>query len=253
MRRARTPARTPARNVRRRLAYTTPRRLTPATMARLNVRPSGYSGAGRDEIKFNDQFHEQNITKDMASAMCDPTTSLNLTYLNVGTAQNQRVGRNAYIKSIYISGHVLLPTTATTNGMDNFYITMWLVQDMQTNRAQMDPTQFLTQPSSANTHADAFQNLEYSNRFKLLKKKRVHCRRTGPKDGSNFPYGAFHFQIFKKCNITQQYGDKAGSPGTTDGTIASLTTNSIHLLAIGAPGIPTNTLMRYNVRCRFTD
>lgn len=188
------------------------------------------------ELKFVDSFHSTTVPKTVALSRVDPTTNNNLFAVAVGDGQSARIGRTTTLKSIYIQGHLNLPIAASHNGT-YYYVTLWLVEDKQTNGAAMDPLDFLTSVN-AQVDADAFQNLNESQRFRLLKKKTIRVPRyfTG---GLDVP-----FNMYQKMDCKVQYKD-------TQATIDKVATSSFHLLAIGSEEMTTAMEISYQVRCRY--
>lgn len=224
---------TPARSVRRRLTYNTPARAA----ATPNMRTGGFRNK---ETKFVDSYHSVVCPKTIATSIVDPSTNQNLFGLSVNSDQSGRIGRCSYLKSIYIQGHLNIPI-ATSHNATNYYVTLWLVEDKQTNKALMSPTDFLTSLNSK-TDADAFQNLQYSDRFRLLSKKTIRFNKyaTGT-CGGDVP-----FKIYKKYAAKVQYSG-------TGATIGAVTTSSFHLLAISSEETTSAMEITYQARCRYTD
>jgi hypothetical protein len=244
MQRARTPARTPARRVRRRLAYGTPAR-TPApmvTVPRANLRTGGRMGK---EIKYNDQFHATGgtLVQAVAGSLINPTTSNNLIGVAQGDGPTDRIGRVIFLKSLYIQGNMQLPLD--TAPASHWYITLYVVQDKQTNKTAFTETTFLKQQNIL-TAPDSFQNLDYSDRYRLLKKKVVRIG-SRTQNATNDGRVAIPFKIYiPLSNLRCQYDGTSGAIGT-------MTTNSLHLMCIKSVEAPGDLAVNYNVRVRFTD
>ena len=110
----------------------------------------------------------------------------------------------------------------------------------------MSPSQFLLDPASTALDADAFQNLQYSDRFKLCKTWVVRCPPVpATYNGTNGITGGAEvpFTCYFKTNTKVEYNN------TTD-VVASITTNSYHLLAICSDLVAAPTLT-YRARTRF--
>jgi len=206
------------------------------------ARTGGYN---KSETRFVDSYYSAALSKTIAGSLANPATnnSLFAVPVDAGSASG-REGRCAYLKQIYIQGHITVPALTTTD-VSHFYVNLWLVEDKQTNGAAMTPADFLT---ALNTEVDvaAFQNLEHSMRFQLHKKKmvRVNSRNmegTGNRGACNVP-----FTIYKKFNdLKIQYtGSSAG--------IADIATSSFHLIAIVSVDASSATELQYQCRCRFS-
>jgi hypothetical protein len=200
-----------------------------------NVRTGGYLGK---ELKFVDQFHQGTVPKTIAASLYNPTANNNLAAIAVGSGQSARIGRHVHVKSIYIQGHINIPI-ATAHNASAYYVSMWLVEDKQTNGAAMTPGNFLISPDPK-CDADAMQNLEYSDRFSLLKKKTIRVNKYQPGTcGLDVP-----FRIYKKLDQKVQY--------TADtAAIDSIATSSFHLLVIAGEETTSNMECQYNVRVRY--
>ena len=199
-------------------------------------------GRMNKELKYNDSFQALQLSKNIATSNVDPTTNQNLTGLAQGDGPQQRIGRVTFIRSLYVQGNIEVQNPPSS--ASHFYVTIWLVEDMQTNRTLFTPTDFVDALNPA-VHADAFQNLDNSDRFRLHKKKvvRITCRSRGSTDVG---VCTVPFSIYKKCNVKVQHQ----GPGAL---IGNINTSSFHLLACLSENAPTQTHIRYQCRVRFTD
>jgi hypothetical protein len=118
----------------------------------------------------------RNVTAIVANAdwtgtEADPATLDTLCCPTVGSAINQRIGREIKVHKIKIRGVVSAPAQTTQAGGDNAqFIRMLLVQDTQTNATQMQGEQVVGQ---ANPSLFSFQNLDNTGRFRVLKDKTI--------------------------------------------------------------------------------
>lgn len=120
-----------------------------------------------------------------AGSMFDPSSTINLGSAavanplclfapTVGSALNQRVGRKVKVLKIKINGILRTPTQAAQNTADvGSYVRIMLVQDTQTNSAQMTGAQLLNDGDAAETTINAFQNPNNFGRFKVLKQLKM--------------------------------------------------------------------------------
>lgn len=236
---------------RQRISYTQRKRpiswktLSRKTRAAALLRTGGFASR---ELKFHDEAHTQAVTNDLttAAALAENGTNNQLCGIVQGSAENQRIARCVWLKSVYIKGHINLPAAAAIE--NNGYVSLWLVQDKQTNSAQMSADDFLK--NYGNTYgADSFQNLRYSDRFKLLKYKRI---RFPPRNcfgnASTSAVGAqdIPFEIYVKCNIKKEH------IGTT-ANVSEVTNSSIHLIACRSEDAHSSTELTYQARVRYTD
>lgn len=214
------------------------------TLARAVGGPRNY------ELKFHDEsLFSHALTNDLtaAAALAELAANGQLCGIVQGSASNQRIGRCAYIKSVYIDGHITLPAASAAE--NNGYVTLWLVEDKQTNGAQMSVANFLSNPTGTTTDADALQNLHYSDRFKLLAKRKIlFPPRNTYGDGTTNDVGAqdIPFNIYKRINIKKEHSG-------TGAVIADVTTSSLHLIAIRSASAHASTTISYNARIRYTD
>lgn len=221
------------------------KRLSRKTRAAALLRTGGYASR---ELKFHDEGYTQTLTNDLSSvtALAEHATNNQLCGIAQGSAENQRIARCAYIKSAYIKGHINLPSAAAAE--NNGYASLWLVLDTQSNAAQMKADDFLVNYGTAYS-ADALQNLQYSDRFKLLKYKRI---RFPPRNcfgnASTSSVGAqdIPFEIYWKGHIKKEH------TGTT-ANVSDVTNNSIHLIAIRSEDAHASTTITYQARVRYTD
>ncbi len=216
--------------------------LTRAFRMARNLRTGGFIGR---ELKFIDSERNTTLTQNaVAGAEMDPTSSLSISAVPQGTGESERIGRVTWVKQVLVQGHINVPNS-TSYTETGGYLHIWLVIDKQTNGAQLNSEDVLAAPAQAALSVDAFQNLQYSDRFKVVKKKKVvvpplPITHTGSANvvGSN----DIGFQFYYKCHVKQEFTG-------TGGTVSDMSTNSFHVIAIGAGTLPECTLrMRYRVR-----
>lgn len=198
------------------------------------------------ERKFADQAHLGAVEATIALANQDPISG-SLVNVPLGNGASERIGRCIYPKTITVYGN--FEVDEQVQNITDFYCQLWLVEDKQTNGAGMSSADFLSSPG-VSIQADAFQNLEFSDRFRLLKKMMV---RFSPK---TFRSGVgndalFNMQVPFRMHVNLPSYSKAQYKGIS-GAVTDITTHSYHLLAIKSDGAPVLQI-RYQVRARYTD
>ena len=246
------------RAVKRRLNFTPSRSSKKMRRSQINMRKGGY--LGKSELKFVDAYRSTALATDLTdvNTLINPGGAggdNNLVPIPIGTGESQRVGRCAYIRSIYIKGHVQVSilNNSANAAHPSFYATLWVVMDKQSNAAPMTPATFLNQVGVPPNHdADAMQNLQYSDRYKLLKKIRIRVNMPGvgstganlhSQPGASVPFEAY---IPLKTPIKQEYK-------STGGAITDMTTHSIHMVGLKSTESPPVVTIRYLARSRYTD
>ena len=212
-----------------------------------NMRTGGYIGR---ELKFKDYEAIHTLNQGaVAGSEVDPATALSLSAISQGTSESERVGRVAWIKQVLIQGHVnFWNGTSSTEG--GCYAVIWLVLDKQTNGAQLNAEDVFVEPAGVAHTADCFQNLQFSDRFRVLKKKIVRSNppglTTNSTDNNFYSRITVPFSIYHKCNLKQEFKDSTG-------TIAAMTNNSLHLIAQISRTANASSDIVYTSRVRFTD
>ncbi len=175
--------------------------------------------------------HDPNTTQE-ASPVANPNTLFSPIQ---GTAINQRIGRQAKIYKIKIRGHLQVVRQASATIADNGCLArLILVQDMQTNSAQMQGEDLMADPTTntASAAVDCFQDLKNFGRFKVWKDKIITIQ--NPNMGisttttTNVQQGIvrpFSFSLTFKDPIVVRFN--AGVAGT----VADIVDNSFHIIA----------------------
>jgi len=132
------------------------------------------------------------------------------------------------------------------------YIYVSLVLDTQTNAAQLNSEDVYTNPgASINSACNPLRNMSYTERFKVLKVKKV---RLPPLpityDGTNIEQAGINvpFSMYVKLGGLQTKFQS----GTTTGYVGTIVDNSLHLIAysnVSNATIPVNIV--YNARLRY--
>ncbi len=210
-----------------------------------NVRTGGFLGI---ETKFLDASIASTVmSTQWVGGELDPAAN-SLGAIAQGDGESDRDGRKCTITSIHVRGHIELTLAAGTGAGQPEVATLYLVQDTQTNGAQLNAEDVISNAASAvggiEVLPHAFQNLQYSKRFRVLKK--FTCAPSpvaGAGDGTanDFAGGKYPFEWNVKCNIPVIH------TGTTT-AITAIADNSIHII-----GCASNTTCKaaYVSRVRF--
>lgn len=212
-----------------------------------------------------------------AGAMQDPGTTLNLGAAavanplclfapTVGSALNQRIGRSVLVRKIKVNGQIILPTSitlATTWQADAPYppvkVRILLVQDMQTNAAQMTPSALLNPASDTGSTLVSYQNPNNFGRFRVLKDKYIVLDNTnfghidvpavGVYVGSQGLVRNFKFNINFKIPVKVQFN------ATNGGTVADIVDNSFHIICASTLDVvsPQVPLINYYSRIAYKE
>jgi hypothetical protein len=222
--------------------------LSRKTRAVALARTGGYIG-GQKELKFHDEtLSSHAVTNSLAAAaaLAENATNNQLCGVVQGVSSNQRIGRCMYIKSVYLKGHITLPAASAIE--NNGYLSLWVVEDTQTNGAQMSVTDFLFNPAGTTCDADAMQHLQYSDRFKLIAHKVIRFPPRNTFGSTTDAVGAqdIPFKVYRKLNIKKEHS------GTT-AAVGDSTTSSLHVIAIRSDSAHASTTISYNARIRYTD
>lgn len=212
-----------------------------------NYRTGGYQNK---ELKFKDYVAGHTLLQGaVPGTECDPTTADSISAIAQGTGPQERVGRVSFIKNVLVQGHINFDN-GTTSTEGACYAIIWLVLDTQTNGAQLSAENVLVDPASVSHTIDTFQNLEYSDRFKVLKKKVVRSMPPGlttNSGGTNFySKHTVPFSMYHKCNIKQEHSGPTA-------TVADMTNNSLHIIAQISRTASATSSIYYSSRVRFTD
>jgi len=219
-------------------------------------RRAGYGGVARaqgaavvGEMKYFDCERDADpiaacTTTWVAGTMQDPDTTINLGAAavanplclfapTVGAALNQRIGRKVKVLKIKLHGLIHFSTAAGTNAPKNgTAVRMMLVQDCQTNAAQMTGAQLMNDAASPSSTLMSFQNPNNFGRFKVLKEKRYTLEDPniiGTVAGADIVYNGrklnFKLTVNFKTPVDVHFN------ATNGGTVADIVDNSFHIVA----------------------
>jgi len=160
-----------------------------------------------------------------------------LTLITQGTGESQRDGRDVYIKSISIKGHMTLTPAAAATCSGNTHL--FLILDTQANGEAATATTVFTSASFSVAHL----NLANSQRFRIIKHW-VH--EWNPPAGATTAYNNVNqtLSYYKKCNIKVMINN-------TDGAITGIRSNNLFLMAGASAGIDDLVTFAGECRLRF--
>lgn len=184
----------------------------------------------------------------VAGTIVDPLTTINLgsaavaTPLclfapTVGAGLNQRIGRKCKVLKIKVSGQLISAAQAgQATGDSASNIRIMLVQDCQTNAAQMTGAQLMNDGSAAQSTLLSFQNPNNFGRFRVLKEKRIVLENPNVAGEVGAP-GPNLVQQGLKRNFKMNFNFKTPLDvhfnATNGGTVADIVDHSFHII-VGA-------------------
>ncbi len=237
-------------------------------------RRQGYGGVARaqgaavvGEMKYFDCERDADpiaacTTTWVAGTMQDPDTTINLGSAavanplclfapTVGAALNQRIGRKVKVLKIKLHGLMHFSTAAGTNAPKNgTAIRMMLVQDCQTNAAQMTGAQLMNDAASPSSTLMSFQNPNNFGRFKVLKEKRYILddpNITGTVAGADIVFNGK--KLNWKLTATFKTPIDVHFNATNGGTVADIVDNSFHIVCAADTVTYTPLITYYSRVC----
>lgn len=204
------------------------------------------------ETKFWDTAQDTlAITADtgMAGAEADPPIVLCLNGVPQGDTMSSRDGSKIAMKSIQIEGLCRVDFQINQTAADcPPVVTVALVLDTQTNKAQLNSEDVFSNPGTI-APSCALRNMSYTERFKVLKKKVLRFPSLPiTYDGTNLEQAGVNipFKMFVKLGGLQTKFDNS----TTSGYCSTIIDNSLHLIAF-ADNTSTPSELSYNSRLRY--
>lgn len=200
---------------------------------------------------------------DWTGTEYDPTTTnegtpvanpLTLCVPKVGSAINQRIGREIKLHKLKIRGSIIVPAQQNQTAPDGGHIIrVILAQDMQTNSTQMQGEQLMQAPVTANATQAVleFQSLANFGRFRVLKDKMFKVENPNISyDGTNMEQQGliFHF----KWTVNFREPVKIRFNATNGGTFSDIVDNSFHILA-NSNGTALAPTLTYNCRACYKE
>lgn len=179
-----------------------------------------------------------------AGTITDPTTTINLgaaavaTPLclfapTVGSGLNQRIGRSVKVMKIKMRGRISYPAVGSGAyvACQGQNIRIMLVQDCQTNAAQMTAAQLMQDSVSTDCAFYGYQNPNNFGRFKVLKDKIISTgdpnwvgEVSGNTTGRNGKKYHFKFSVRFRVPIEVHFN------ATNGGTVADIVDHSFHII-----------------------
>lgn len=179
-----------------------------------------------------------------AGTMLDPSSTINLgsaavaTPLSlcvptVGSALNQRVGRQIKVRKIKFRGYLnCAPQAAQSTADASSVCRVVLVMDQQTNAAQMNGAQLFNDAGAADTTINSFQNPNNFGRFRVLKDKII---KFGNPNLAGSPTAMDMVQAGEirtiKFSVNFRNPVTVHFNATNGGTVADIVDNSFHIVA----------------------
>jgi len=238
-------------------SYAKSQRIARATAAQRRAGYAVTAGAQTGiEVKFFDTAVDAVALTSPATAEggeVDPTAlpaaTLCLFSPSQGTGDQNRTGRRTTMKSVQISGQVVVPTQADQAAADNAcQVFIALVHDKHTNSAQLNSEDVFTNLGAAALAASPLRDMGQSTRFAVLKtwKMNLNTPNMGSGDGTLLDQGGAirRFEGFVKLNNMRVEHVANG------GTIADIQDNSLHMIAYTSSTALAPTIA-YNARVRF--
>lgn len=202
-----------------------------------NVRSGGFLGY---EKKFIDQgLASAIVANSVAGSEVDPGTTNCLNAVAQGDGPTNRDGRKYHVLSIHIRGFINFVDQTAPYTAD--HVRILLVLDKQTNAAQLNAEDVLVSSTPATT---AFRNLEFSERFRVLRDMTLKK----PDVGSGTLTNTWRATKPFKMNVNFKQPLPVTCSGTT-GNVTAINDHSLHLIAISFNG--SSNELNYQSRCRF--
>lgn len=211
-----------------------------------NLRTGGFLGI---ELKFADFEFDAALSATLAGSEVDPATALCLTAVAQGDGENQRDGRKMVVKSVMVRGIVQITAIAAATLQNGMWVKICMVLDKQTNGAQLNAENVFVDPTDTDLDAFTFRDLQFSNRFKVLKSMYLEVNPSAAAgDGAANDQG--HYVI--PFEIIASGLNLGVNHSATTAAIASVVDNSVHLIAVASPGSAGGVAtIKYSSRCRF--
>nr|DAO14323.1 MAG TPA: capsid protein [Cressdnaviricota sp.] len=223
------------------------------SFAMKNLRTGGLLGI---ELKFVDcaaNGTALTAPTDASGGELNPSTGIIgcLSAPALGDAANNRDGNKIVVKSVLLQGTISVAAQANQTAADlSCTVFLALVMDTQANGVTLNSEDVFTNLSAnASQATNLFRNMSYTQRFKVLKLKRISLRiPTLTWDGTNIEQTGFSTQW--KLGVKKMMMGVTFTTGSTTADIANVTNNALHLVGYcdNASLVPT---VYYNSRVRF--
>lgn len=174
----------------------------------------------------------------VAGTILDPSSTINLGSAavatpmclfapTVGSALNQRIGRNVKVLKIKVHGRIEFPeATNVTAAFPASNIRLILVQDCQTNATQMTGAQLMNDSQVTPLALWSFQNPNNFGRFRVLKDKFFVMQDPNEVAGSETHGRSIPF----KMSVSFSTPIEVHFNATNGGTVADIVDHSFHIL-----------------------
>lgn len=234
---------------RRRLRFGTPSTKGSIVRPRKRQRVSrrlGRTGGFTGQLKYVDYEYDAAIVSTLAGSEADPGTALSLNAVAVGDGANTRDALKTTAISCLIKGEIFFNAETQANPEGSHAVRIIVLQDRQTNGAQMAAENAFVDPTNTDLDIHALKNLEYNYRFRILKDFIIHRPdATAVWNGTNSVTGEaiIPFVCWVPCKgMATHYNN-------TTAAIGSISDNSLHVVAIATTG--TSASLKYLSRFRF--
>ncbi len=208
-----------------------------------NLRTGGFTGI---EKKFANYELTNTAFGTTWASMQDGTIKC-ISGVTQGDGESNRDGRVYNILSLHMKGFIeILATEGQTAPLGDSLSRVCVVIDRQTNGAEVTATNVML--GTATDDINAFQNLQFSNRFRVIKDKTFRIPvQTGSMTAAANLFDQGPVKIPFNWNFTFKRPIKVVCSGTTN-TIAVITDNSIQVIGVGDTAL---TLLNYQARIRY--
>lgn len=188
---------------------------------------------------------------DCSGGEHDPVTILCLNGVPQGDTASSRDGMKIAMKSLYIEGKVVCAAQANQTASDSgTTVLIAVVLDTQTNGAQLNSEDVYINPAGdANLASSPLRDMSFTERFKVLKQKRIQIRQPSMVyDGTNVEQAGQKIPFRMAINLGGML--TKFQTGTTTGYVGTIIDNSIHVVAY-ADGTDLSPVLYYNARLRY--
>lgn len=201
------------------------------------------------EKKFATFEYEGTIVNTVAGASADPATALSLTAIAAGDGPTHRDGRHIKVLGVFLRGQVLFSALSPSVDIPlGDYVRIAIVLDTQTNGAQLSVPDVFSDVTDTDLDTMAFRNLEYTQRFKVLKDfvvRRPYMPVVAP---TGTTYASSGTMVPWKVNLSFMKRPLQINYTNTSADISNCVDNSIHVIAMA---VRNDNVLRYVARTRF--
>lgn len=198
----------------------------------------GFTGVEKKYVDYNKA--NATLAADDTITKISPLTILCLNGIVKGSGNSQRIGRKVQLQQLFIQGSVTMAADAAAANKAT-YVTVWCVLDKQANKLEAPPGNIF-KSFTTEKHL-AFKNLEYDDRFIIVKKWTFVLQPTYGLVGTSSGHVMRKFSLSKKLRINVEYTDDLG-------TFASINDNSLQMFAV-ANSNATDIAIEYTSRLRY--